>query len=47
MRTLYKLLSAWGDLRAARRGPGPLVRRQARKTAHRGLSRALRRWLRP
>jgi hypothetical protein len=40
----YKLLSILGDIKAARRGPpGPLVRRQARKEAHRGLARILRR----
>jgi hypothetical protein len=43
----YKLLSILGNLRAARRGPGALVRRQARKEARRGLARILRRILRP
>ena len=47
VRQLYRLLSAWGDLRAARRGPGALARRHARRAAHRGLSRALRKVLRP
>jgi hypothetical protein len=43
----YKLLSLWGDIKAARRGPVALARRQARKEAHRGLARVLRRFLRP
>lgn len=43
----YKLLSILGDLKAARRGPGALARRQARKEAHKGLARVLRRFLRP
>jgi hypothetical protein len=47
VRTLYRLLSAWGDLRAARRGPGANVRRYGRKRANRTFNRALRRWLRP
>ena len=43
MRTVYKLLSIWGDLRAARRGPGPYARRQGRKRANRIGNRWLRR----
>ena len=47
MRRGYRLLSILGDLRAARRGPGALVRRQARKEAHKRFSVVLRRVLRP
>jgi hypothetical protein len=47
MRAVYRLMSALGDLRAARRGPGALARRQGRKIAHRELARVLRRILRP
>lgn len=47
MRLLYKALSVLGDLRAARRGPGALLRRQARKEAHKRFGRVLRRILRP
>jgi hypothetical protein len=45
-RRAYKLLSIPGDLRAARRGPGALARRQGRKMAHKRLARLLRRVLR-
>lgn len=47
MRWLYKALSLLGDVRAARRGPGALLRRQGRKTGHRWFGRLLRRILRP
>lgn len=47
MRTVYRLLSLLGDLRAARRGPGAYGRRVARREAHRGLARILRRVLKP
>ena len=47
MRWLYKALSLLGDLKAARRGPGALLRRQSRKEAHRRFGRVLRRILKP
>lgn len=47
MRGFYRLLSKLGDVKAALRGPGPLARRQIRKTAHRETSRVLRRAIRP
>jgi len=47
VRWLYKALSLLGDLKAARRGPGALLRRQGRKEAHRRFGRVLRRILKP
>jgi hypothetical protein len=47
MRAYYRLLSILGDIKAARLGPGALLRRQAGKGAHGGLARVLRRILRP
>lgn len=43
MRVLYRLLRAWGDLRAARRGPDAYGKRMVRRSAHRTLARMLRR----
>lgn len=36
MRLLYRLLGIVGDVKAASRGPGALLRRKARSGAHRG-----------
>lgn len=47
MRSLYRALSIAGTLRAARRGPGPLLRRRGRQAANRSFNRALRGVLRP
>lgn len=47
MRALYRLLSAAGDAKAVSRGPGPYVRRVARKRANRTFNRALRQVLKP
>jgi hypothetical protein len=43
----YKILSILGDIRAARRGPGALVRRQVRKEGHKRFGRLLRKIFRP
>ena len=43
----YRVLSLWGDVKAATRGPGPLARREVRKRANRVFNRWLRRVLRP
>lgn len=42
MRGLYRLLRLAGDLTAIRRGPGAILRRIARRRAHRALARAMR-----
>ena len=47
MRTLYRLLSVAGDVKAATRGPAPYVRRRTRAAAHRTLARAMRKVLKP
>ena len=48
MRTVYKLLSLWGDARALSRGPGSFVKRKVRSAAHRELAQGMRKtWLRP
>lgn len=47
MRSLYRLLSIAGDVKAASRGPGAFGRRYARRVAHRSLARALRKVLAP
>jgi hypothetical protein len=47
VRSLYRLLSLLGSVKAASRGPGPLARRVARQHANRHFNRALRRVLRP
>ena len=47
MRTLYKLLSILGTLKAAKRGPAALGRRQVRRVANREMNRRLRRWVKP
>ncbi|MFZ5872452.1 MAG: hypothetical protein ACOYXW_18245 [Actinomycetota bacterium] len=43
-RTLYKTQRTMGDFQAAGRGPGPLVRRLARRQERRMLGRFLRRF---
>lgn len=47
MRALYRILSLLGTLKAARRGPGALVRRKVRQRANRSFNRALRRVVKP
>lgn len=47
MRSLYRLLTVMGDVKAASRGPGALVRRKVRSRATRGFSRGLRKVIRP
>jgi len=47
MRSGYKLLSLLGDVKAATRGPGALLRRWARKRANRTTGRLSRRILKP
>lgn len=44
IRALYAILRAVGDVRAAAHGPGAIGRRVARRSAHRTLSRSMRRW---
>lgn len=43
----YRVLSLWGDVKAARRSPGSYARRQVRKRANRVFNRWLRRVLKP
>ena len=43
MSFLYRLLSLWGDVKAASNGPTPYIKRRGRAYAHRTLARALRR----
>lgn len=45
MRILYKLLSLFGDAKAATKGPAPFAKRQVRKFAHKSLAKVLRRFL--
>lgn len=47
MRALYRLLGLAGDAKAISRGPGPYVRRVARKRANRAFNQGLRKVLRP
>jgi hypothetical protein len=47
MRSLYRILSFTGDVKAASRGTGSFVRRKVRSAAHRQLAKGLRRALRP
>lgn len=47
MRTVYRLLSILGDLKALSRGPAPYGRRLVRKAGHRHLGRVLRSVVRP
>lgn len=47
MRSMYRLLSILGDVKAASRGPCSLVRRKVRSSATRGFSRGLRKVIRP
>ena len=42
MRALFRILSAWADVRALQRGRYP--QRLVRNSAHRSLSRSMRRW---
>jgi hypothetical protein len=43
----YKLLSILGDIKAARRSPAALARRQVRKEGHKRFGRLLRKVLKP
>lgn len=43
MRKIFAILRAIGDVRAASKGPSALGKRIVRRSAHRRLSRALRR----
>lgn len=47
LRTLYRILSIAGDVKAAGRGPAPYARRVARRHANRSFNRALRKLLKP
>lgn len=42
MRTLYKLLSIFGDFKAASKGPSAYAKRKVNQQAHKQLSKALR-----
>lgn len=44
MRSIYRMLSLLGDVKAASRSPGPYVRRKVRARAHRELAKGMRRW---
>jgi hypothetical protein len=41
MRTFFKILSLMADARSVRKGPAGVVKRQARKRAHRAVTRWL------
>lgn len=47
IRSLYRLLSILGDLKAISRGPAPYGRRVIRKAGHRHFGRAMRSVIRP
>ena len=42
LRTLYRILSVFALLSAASKGPGGVARFGARRAAHRGLARSMR-----
>jgi hypothetical protein len=42
----YKILSIWNDVKAVRKGPKAVAKRQARKYAYRETNKLLRRVLR-
>lgn len=47
LRSLYRVLSLAGDVKAASRGPGAFGRRYVRRAAHRTLARVLRKVVKP
>ncbi len=44
--TIYRALRTWGDVDAARKGPGALAKRTVRRRAHRASNRLTRKMLR-
>lgn len=45
LRALFRVLRIFRDAKAASRGPSALGRRYVRRSAHRSVGRALRKWL--
>lgn len=43
MRSMYRLLSVWAQIRAALKGPVPWLRNRARAKAHKTLAKLMRR----
>lgn len=44
LKTLYKILSVIGDVKAASKGPTAYGKRAIRKKAHKGLAKSMRKW---